>query len=269
MQLIRDIASLDRFKSDDLVISEDEWIKNDLERELKRKGYLNEEDGYNCEECNNRGYIPVILDGNIVYRYCKCRKIRKSIKLLKESGLGDSIKTIAEYEAVEKWQLDIKSKAISFLKQDIARCFYIGGQTGAGKTHICSGIANEYIFKGVPTMYVMWVSMIERLKNFKDESRNEYGRQICDIDVLYIDDFFKPDSTKAEYSRTDIIKTFEIIDRRYKQPGKITLISSELKINELAAVDEATAGRIIEMAGIYGIDIERDNGKNYRLRKNK
>ena len=245
-------------------MSDDAWLLEQLKAEQERVGDLDIYDGYNCNECNNRGYIPVISDGYIVYRECKCKAVRKQLSILEKSGLKDSVKKIADYETPEEWQADIKSKALLFIKQKDVRCFYIGGQSGAGKTHICSGIAREYIKKGKDTRYIMWVDMVERLKDY--EQREAYARKISDVDILYIDDFFKPTGGKAEFSRLDILKTFEIIDRRYKQPQKITIISSELTINEIAAIDTAIAGRIREMAKGFCIEIKRDDAKNYRWR---
>jgi DNA replication protein DnaC len=142
----------------------------------------------------------------------------------------------------------------------------IVGQSGAGKTHICSAIAREFIKQGKATRYVMWVQMIERLKDYKDDTRASYADDLYNVDVLYIDDYFKPDGTAAKFTRQDIIKTFEVIDKRYKQPDKVTIISSELTIYDISAIDEATAGRIREMAKSYVLDIPKDKAKNYRMR---
>ena len=244
-------------------MSDDDWLNAQLKAETERRGDLDILDGYNCEECKNKGYIPYInADKDITYRECKCKAIRKQLSILEKSGLKDSVKKIADFETPEEWQAEIKTKAINFIKQRDARCFYIGGQSGAGKTHICSGIAREYIKKGKDTRYIMWVDMVERLKDY--EQREQYARKISDVDILYIDDFFKPTGSKAEFSRLDIIKTFEIIDRRYKQPKKITIISSELTVNELAAIDTAIAGRITEMAKSFCYSIKHDEKKNYR-----
>lgn len=261
------MKDIGEYKSSD--ISDDDWLHMQLKWELERVGKLNEYDGYNCDECKNRGYIPTIYDDSIVYRECKCKKIRKSIELLKKSGLEGSIKKIADFETFEEWQKEIKRKAIMFINQGDARCYYIGGQSGAGKTHICSGIARELILKSKDTRYVMWVDMIERLKDYRDPARKAYIDDIYSVEVLYIDDFFKPDGTGTAYTRQDIIKTFEVIDHRYKQPDKITIISSELTIYDISALDEATAGRIREMAREFTLDIPKDKGKNYRMRVNK
>lgn len=248
-------------------LSDEEYLNFKLDCELKRVGTLNAEDNYNCDICLNRGYIPKIYDGDIVYDRCKCMKVRKSIRILKASGLEGSIKKLSDFQITEKWQADIKTRAYEFIVDNEASCFYLGGQTGAGKTHICSGIAREYIKQGYDTRYIMWVDMIERMKDYRDSGRERYIEDINAAKVLYIDDFFKPDKNNPSYNRTDIINTFKVIDKRYKANDKITLISSELLIRELSAVDEATAGRIIEMSkGIYGIDIPKNEGRNYRLR---
>lgn len=267
-ELMKDTGEYKSFE----ISSDDAWLKMQLEWELSRVGNLNEQDGYNCDECKNRGYMPVIYEDNIVYRRCKCSKTRKSLAIIRKSGLEGSIKKIADFETPEEWQKNIKERALSFIKQDItlkedkARCFYIGGQSGAGKTHICTAIAREFIKQGRDTRYIMWIQMIERLKDFKDPARESYADDLYNVDVLYIDDYFKPDGTGAKFTRQDIIKTFEVIDKRYKQPDKVTIISSELTIYDISAIDEATAGRIREMAKSYVLDIPKDKSKNYRMR---
>lgn len=196
---------------------------------------------------------------------CKCMKMRESVQLMKRSGLDGSIKKFEDFETYEKWQKIIKNKAMDFPKQTDARCFYIGGQSGAGKTHLCTAIAREYLVKCLPVRYIVWVQAVEQMKSYDNMFRFEQSDEWANVDVLYIDDFFKP--AGGAFSGTDIRKTFEIIDRRYKQPDKITIISSELTLDEIGRIDQATAGRIFETAGHGGfvLTIPKGQGYNYRI----
>ena len=45
-----------------------------------------------------------------------------------------------------------------------------------------------------------------------------------------------------------------------------TILSCELTFEELAAMDEAIAGRIREMCGPFLVSVDRDMRKNYRFR---
>lgn len=249
--------------------SPESFIEKQCRWDNERVGDLDKQDGYNCKICRNKGYTAVVSDKygyeEIIHISCECQKIRKSIKIMQKSGLKDSLKRFDEFIVSQDWQRLIKETAMDFVKQDRARCFYIGGQSGAGKTHICTAIAREYMLRAKPLLYVMWLTEIDRLKSYDDfEDRTSRMKELSEIEVLYIDDFFKP-CGKQPLSRGDIAKTMELIDRRYKSPGKITIISSELTLNEVAVSDQATAGRIFEMAkGEFALDIPKGIEKNYR-----
>jgi len=56
---------------------------------------------------------------------------------------------------------------------------------------------------------------------------------------------------------------FEIINARYNTQ-RTTLISSEFTIDDLQMIDAAITGRIKEMCGIYALNIESNESRNYR-----
>jgi DNA replication protein DnaC len=58
---------------------------------------------------------------------------------------------------------------------------------------------------------------------------------------------------------------FQIINYRYQDKTKATIISSELSTLELMQIDEAVGSRIHERSKAYRIFIEHDPTKNYRL----
>lgn len=117
------------------------------------QGNLNEFDGYDCSVCKNRGEVSVIVDGEIRSRLCeKCTPIRKSLKNLKLSGL-DKL-DFSNFNVCEDWQaklLDMGKKYVEEIKNE---WFYVGGQNGAGKTHICTAVSRSLIYKyGVEVQY--------------------------------------------------------------------------------------------------------------------
>ncbi len=89
-------------------------------------------------------------------------------------------------------------------------------------------------------------------------------KSLKEVDVLYIDDFFKPIGGNRP-SDADIRLAYEIINARYNR-RKITIISSERHISEIAEIDEAIGGRIYEYAKGYTVNIARDTARNYRLK---
>lgn len=241
----------------------------------ENSGTLNEEDGYNCDICKNKGVIyflrenPYTGQRDMTVKNCECARIRGTLRRAKASGLNNILTdyTFAKYETMEEWQKGIKSTAEAFCKDDTAKWFYIGGQSGAGKTHICTAIAGYYIKRGKDCRYMLWRDDAVKLKQLV----NEYGeyQKVMDeyknVDVLYIDDMFKSQNG-SEPTRADINIAFELLNNRLMDKEKITIISSEFTIVDALQFDEATIGRIYQNAGKYKIDIPKDIRKNYRLR---
>ena len=81
-------------------------------------------------------------------------------------------------------------------------------------------------------------------------------------DVLYIDDLFKQNNINDP----DIKLAFELIDYRVRT-NRMTVISTEMDLNQLLDIDEALGGRIIQAARGNKYIIAKDRGKNYRLKE--
>lgn len=238
-------------------------------------GNLNETDGYNCDRCHNKGYVSeVAFNEQFGYTYekrlpCKCMKTRATLQRARRSGLGNIITdyTFDKFIVTDEWQKNLKEKAQRFCKDDSAEWFFVGGQVGSGKTHICTAIAAYYIKAGFETQYMLWVEESKKLKALVTDY-HEYQKVIepyKETPVLYIDDFLK---TRQGVIPTDadINLAFEILNHRLMCDGKITIISSEKTLGEMLEYDEGTMSRIFQECGDYKNIIERDINKNYRLR---
>ena len=238
-------------------------------------GFRNEEDGYNCDICRNKGYvIKLEVDGDNYWQVCtdcKCVEIRNSIMRMKRSGLKDIIKdyTFDKFIATENWQKAIKEAAMEYANEPEG-WFFLGGQSGAGKTHLCTAICREFLLAGKRVKYMLWRDDVVKIKGAVTDSE-EYSKlidQYKTIDVLYIDDLFK--TGKDNYNQVqkptgaDINVAFEIINYRYNNPKLLTIISSELTEDELLDIDEAIGGRIYERAKAFTIGKSRD--RNYRIK---
>ena len=112
-------------------------------------GSLDKEDGYQCDICKNKGEISYVgeeLDAfGLPAEYikpCKCCKIRNAIRRLNRSGLHDVVKkyTFDGYQANEPWRQAIKDTAIRYCKEGGENWFFIGGQSGAGKSPLYSRV---------------------------------------------------------------------------------------------------------------------------------
>jgi DNA replication protein DnaC len=237
-------------------------------------------DGYDCPICKNRGMIAVLTVTNGIYgdanRFCVCNEIRKQRLRLKKAGLLHMVETCTfdRYETPDAWQAAIKEKALRFTQDDEHRFFFIGGQSGAGKTHICTAITAHYIDQGKRAKYMVWIDESNKLKGLVTEP-GEYAAAMDEIkktEVLYIDDLFKPirgaNGQITPPSYADIRLAMEIINYRYNNPGLITIISGERTIDELLYLDEALAGRISQLSkeGGYCINLKKDSGRNWRLK---
>lgn len=243
-------------------------------------GTRDQEDGYNCPICKNKGFISVLTESGGIYgealRFCKCDEIRRQRMRLKKAGLLDVVNkmTFEHYETPERWQKVIKDTAIRFCEDEEHRWFFIGGQSGAGKSHICTAITSHYIDQGKRARYMVWFDDATRIKAVVNdaEAYNAAMDELKKADVLYIDDLFKPingkDGQIVPPSYADVRLAIEIINYRYNNPGLITIISGERSIDELMFIDEALAGRISELSkdGGYCINLPKDSRKNWRLK---
>lgn len=232
-----------------------------------------------CEKCGNTGFILKkfkSVDGKVydVAIECECNAKRMYYARAKQVGLGEGIfdKTFETFEAGTDWQETIKQTALNFCNQEKHKMFYIGGQIGCGKTHICTAIVNNLLERGKNCQYVIWNDIITKLKqtiydNANKELYNQQLNQLKNIEVLYIDDFFKNEIN----TRADIDIAWQIINARYMNQ-LTTIISSERTLcnrqNSLDMVDEAIASRIYELTNIgeFNLAIAKDRNKNYRFR---
>lgn len=243
------------------------------------EGKRHEDDGYNCKICRNHAIICKLVenpDGTYdhTYVHCKCEEIRRSILRLRKSGLKNIIKdyTFDKFEATEPWQEALKKAAMEYAHaKNPEGWFYIGGQSGAGKTHLCTAICREFLLEGRKVMYMLWRDEIVKLKGLVNDA-TEYGALIDKYkkaDVLYIDDLFKtgkgPDGDVQRPTGADVNIAFEIINYRCNNPELLTIISSECTEDDLLDIDEAVGGRIIEKAKAFSI--AKDRKRNYRLKK--
>jgi len=241
------------------------------------EGTRNLDDGYDCRICKNKGIIAELreLPAGIyshTYVVCKCEETRRSIMRMKRSGLKDIIKdyTFDKFEVEEPWQKSIKEAALSYAKEPKG-WFFLGGQSGAGKTHLCTAICREFLLAGKSVVYMLWRDEIVKIK----ETATEGGELSKMLDrykraeVLYIDDLFKTgrdkDNKVQKPTVADINYAFEIINYRYNNPSLLTIVSSELTEDELLDIDEAIGGRIFERA--KSISIAKNRERNYRIRK--
>lgn len=219
------------------------------------------DDGYDCPLCLNRGMIA-LDDGSM--RLCTCKDVRDSYRRLRKLGLFSAAQrlTFDRYRAQAPWQRQLLEQTQAFVQQERPGWLFIGGQSGCGKTHLCTAAAVTLMQRGHALRYMRWMNDSARLKTLAlDAARGEMMDMLIQAPLLYIDDLFKSAPTDA-----DRHIAFELLDARYCDDSRITILSSERTQPELEAIDEAIAGRIAERCGAFALNVPRDPQRNYRLR---
>ena len=228
--------------------------------------------GYDCPKCLNRGKLAAVKDGGgVFFTDCECMKIRLCIQKMENSGLRDVIKsyTFDTYQDTEEWQKAIKRGAVDYAN-NATGWLLLCGQSGSGKTHLCTAVCRQLLLDGKAVRYMPWRQDIRELKGMAKEpaTQAEALKKYQEAPILFIDDLFKV-SRAADGSCVpttgDVNLAFDIINYRYTKRLP-TIISTERTPAELVEIDEATGGRIVERAQGHTYCIEKKPGRNYRLR---
>ncbi len=234
--------------------------KRQCERLNEETEKLPEICGFHCTECNDRGGTYKISESGEICFYCctHCANVREGMYLLKKSGLAD--KTFEIFETNSEWQKRLLERVRKYSASD-GKWLFIGGQSGCGKTHLCTAAAREIILgENVSAALFKWVEDARELKALvNDSSYSAEADKFRKADILYIDDLLKGSVTAA-----DLKLGYDLVDYRYRHRLR-TIISSEMFLSEIISKDEALGGRIKEMAGEFAFNIKRDRSKNYRL----
>lgn len=228
--------------------------------------------GYDCPKCLNRGkYAIPKEDGGISVSDCDCMKIRRCVRKMEEAGLREVIRdwTFDAYKDTENWQTTIKQGAMAYA-DNVDGWLLFCGQSGSGKTHLCTAVCRQLLLAGKEVRYMPWRQDVRDLKGTAKEpaAQAEALKQYQEASILFIDDLFKASKVadgSCVPSVADVNLAFDIINYRYTK-RLTTIISTERSPAELVEIDEATGGRIVQMAQGHTFCIEKKSGRNYRLR---
>lgn len=222
-------------------------------------GLFDEE--FRCSRCGGSGFE---LGADNVCRLCACVPVRRTRDGLKRLGLFAAAKrmTFDAYRTDAPWQAHLCAQVRAFAGQASPGWLFIGGQSGCGKTHLCTAAAVTLLQRGFSLQYMRWMNESARLKTLAlDGERQRILHQYIASPLLYVDDLFKSAPTDA-----DKHIAFELLDARCSDPEKITLLSSERTLEEILAIDEAIGGRIMERCGRFVLNVHRDPARNFRRR---
>ena len=226
--------------------------------------------GYDCSKCMNRGRYAIPKEGGgMSIVDCDCMKIRRCVQKMEASGLREVIRdwTFEAYKDAESWQTIIKQGAMAYA-DNVDGWLLFCGQSGSGKTHLCTAVCRHLLLAGEEVRYMPWRQDARELKAMESNSQVEALKKLQTAPILFIDDLFKAGrSTDGSCNPTaaDVNLAFDIINYRYTK-RLTTIISTERSPAELVDIDEAAGGRIVEMAQGHTYCIEKKPGRNYRLR---
>ena len=242
------------------------FLQEKSDYENKREGNLK---GIDCPKCKNKGYSFIVKDDEQRMVICECMKARKSLERIEKSGLKTTIEELRfdNFITPEKWQENMLTLAKSYVENGEKKWLFFGGNSGSGKSHLCTAVCGELLKRGIAVRYMMWRDEGTRLKALVNESA-EYTRligELKEIEVLYIDDFLKVQRGQQP-TPADINLAFEILNYRYANKLQ-TIISSEKTLDDILSLDDAVGGRIYELAKGFGMSLAYDKNKNFRLRK--
>ena len=254
-----------------------EYERERLERQAasynESVGYLNDVDGINCPLCKNKGYRERVVKNELFGYYsstffeCECQRARKSWHRMQKSGLARLISemTFENYQVSAPWQKYALECARAYLDGQGGIWFFIGGQAGSGKSHLCTAICGQFLQQGLSVRYMKWAEESIQLKSkVNDEDYGTLLDEFKKYDVLYIDDFLKvPRFGNSAPSVADIRLAFQILDYRYCNKLR-TILSTEYLMDELLVFDEAVGSRIYQMSHGSMVQIQRGADRNYR-----
>ena len=224
-------------------------------------------EGYDCPECLNRGYFHRGDElGRSYLEECRCMVVRRNRERIRRSGLADMLGryTMKAWQTREPWQVKAKELAERYAASP-AGWFLAAGPPGTGKTHLCTALCGLLMDRGVDLRYMLWRDVSVRAKACVGDEA-EYRKllePLKKVRCLYIDDLFKT-GKGAEPTTADVNLAFELLNARYNEEQKLTVISTELDIERLLAVDEAVGSRIYERAREFYLPLK--GKQNWRLK---
>lgn len=235
-----------------------------MEQMTSQRSTVSENGSEICPRCGGTGTLLRRDEkGELFGRPCKCETIRLNRLRLKKSGLTALAErcTLQRYETPEPWQQKSKATAERYLADWRGKWFFIGGTSGAGKTHLCTAMCVELMESGIPLRYMQWRSDIPPIKALVNdaEAYKAAMNPLKEVKALYIDDFLK-----GAVKEGDRNIAFELLNHRYIDQEKITIISSELTLDKIIGWDAGTGGRISERA--KGFIFNLSGKENWRLK---
>lgn len=225
--------------------------------------------GVDCPRCGNKGSVAELdPEGpRLVVRPCECRARRTTALRLKACGMLDRARHLSfeAFRTDSPVQARMKALSLEWLEAPRGPWLAFCGQSGSGKTHLCTAAFVQAVARGnLAGEYMLWGPALRELRSLPPEQAGARLTRYKQAPLLYVDDLFKGRGDQP-ISDWDLRLAFELVDHRYSN-ALPTILSTERSFPELVQLDQAIAGRLKERCGHYLINIAPEPEKNYRFR---
>lgn len=217
---------------------------------------------YNCRKCMDTGIIN--------NKYCECfnqklaQKLAENMPFLKDKiqFCKSDEKFLSDKPDLKKIYIKMQEWLKVFPETEIVNLNFIG-ESGVGKTHLLTCIANELVMRGFFVQFVSAFAINDEFRKYNfgiDSQLDNY----FNAEVLIIDDF------GSEPMLKNITKEyfFNLIDLRQRE-NKITLISTNLDMENLfLRYGERTYSRLMNKRHSLSVNFESEDNR-LNLKKSK
>lgn len=232
--------------------------------------------GDHCDNCQDKGRVLRPMYDKLYHDFvatsfpCDCMAARLAKQRLLASGIGPMLSQcgLDNFDTSQgEWQAKMLDRAVQFASAaQQGYWFYIGGDAGSGKSHLCAGIMRELLAGNKACVWMDWVDDSTRAIN---GWRSDYDSALepwRKAPVLVIDDFLKPIKTARTSSPAPeaLRLAYSVVNYRYNNPALVTVISSEHTLSTLMGFDAAMASRIEHRCGEFILDNDYCGQRNVR-----
>lgn len=232
-------------------------LKKKFEARLKELKISSIIPSYFCKKCNDTGFV----DG----KYCSCLKREITNLLLQKSGFEklEDFKNsdFSIFEDQEEMKKLYKLMQTWCNKESDKNLVYLLGQTGTGKTHLLSCMANEFIKQNKIVMLTTAFNLSQMfIRYHSSKEKAEILDDLLSVEVLFIDDL----GTEPFFNNITREYTYLIINER-RMKNLRTVITSNLTPSELKdRYDERIFSRILDKKTSITLQLK---GTDKRLKK--
>lgn len=207
-------------------------------------------EGGKCPKCRNKGLIYSLdKHGNEYAEECTCMAARRNNEALKDSEYSALLRrcTFTRYRLDHPWQRAALLLCRDWLRQKRFPFLYLGGRTGAGKTHLAVATFADKVRMGSRGAFVNWRTESEWLKfNKADPEHERRLNTLKRAPLLLLDDFLWRKSSIP--TDEDFALAKEILDARLYN-GRPTIFTAKYTMREMFCLSEEVCGRITEGCG--------------------